>query len=55
MEDFSPHIIHAPHDPFPIAMVNRKPRGSIEYTDVNNPQDIAWLAGLHYAKKKVFM
>jgi len=55
MEDFSPHIIHAPHDPFPIAMVNRKPRGSIEYTDVNNPQDTAWLAGLHYAEKKVFI
>jgi len=55
MEDFKPHIIHAPHDPFPIAMVNRKPRGAIEYTDVNNPQDMAWLAGLHYAQKKVFI
>ncbi|KAF8901340.1 hypothetical protein CPB84DRAFT_1708437 [Gymnopilus junonius] len=55
MEDFSPHILHAPHDPFPIAMVNRRPRGAIEYTDVNNPQDMAWLAGLHYAKEKVFI
>uniref|UniRef100_A0A8H8CGC6 PLD phosphodiesterase domain-containing protein n=1 Tax=Psilocybe cubensis TaxID=181762 RepID=A0A8H8CGC6_PSICU len=55
LEDFTPHIIHAPHDPFPIAMVNRRPRGAIEYTDVNNPQDIAWLAGFHYAKQKVFI
>ncbi|KIM79061.1 hypothetical protein PILCRDRAFT_823914 [Piloderma croceum F 1598] len=55
MEDFSPHIIHKPHAPFPIAMVNRKPRGSIEYTDVNNPQDTAWLAALHYAERKVFI
>ncbi|KAG5637636.1 hypothetical protein H0H81_003861 [Sphagnurus paluster] len=54
-EDFTPHILHAPHDPFPIAMVNRRPRGAIEYTDVNNPQDMAWLAGLHYAEKKVFI
>lgn len=54
-EDFTPHILHAPHDPFPIAMVNRRPRGAIEYTDVNNPQDMAWLAGLYYAEKKVFI
>ncbi|PPQ94500.1 hypothetical protein CVT25_014154, partial [Psilocybe cyanescens] len=55
MEDFTPHIIHAPHDPFPIAMANRRPRGAVEYTDVNNPQDMAWLAGFHYAKEKVFI
>lgn len=55
LEDFNPHIIHAPHDPFPIAMVNRKPRGSMNYTDTDNPQDTAWLAGLFYAQKKVFM
>lgn len=28
MDDFQPHIMHAPHDPVPIAMVNRPPRGS---------------------------
>ncbi|KDR78755.1 hypothetical protein GALMADRAFT_244306 [Galerina marginata CBS 339.88] len=55
LEDFQPHIIHKPHDPFPIAMVNRKPRGAIEYTDINNPQDMAWLAGMHYAQKTVFI
>ena len=55
IEDFTPHIVHKPHDPFPIAMVNRKPRGSMNYSDVDNPQDTAWLAGLFYAKEKVFM
>ncbi|KAF9564436.1 IQ calmodulin-binding motif protein [Agrocybe pediades] len=55
MEDFTPHIIHAPHDPFPIAMVNRRPRGAIEYTDINNPQDMAWLAAFEYAERKVFI
>lgn len=28
LEDFSPHIMHQPHKPFPMAMVNRHPRGS---------------------------
>ncbi|KZP08421.1 phospholipase D active site motif protein [Athelia psychrophila] len=55
MEDFSPHIVHAPHAPFPIAMVNRKPKGSINYTDTDNPQDTAWLAAMKYAKSKVFI
>ena len=27
-EGFHPHILHKPHKPFPIAMVNRAPRGS---------------------------
>ncbi|KAF8879984.1 hypothetical protein CPB84DRAFT_1851962 [Gymnopilus junonius] len=33
MDNFSPHILHGPHDPFPIAMVNPRPRGSVEYTE----------------------
>jgi hypothetical protein len=28
MKDFRPHILHRPHKPCPIAMVNRQPRGS---------------------------
>lgn len=28
MGEFRPHILHAPHDPVPIAMVNRPPIGS---------------------------
>jgi hypothetical protein len=28
LDDFSPHVVHQPHKPFPIAMVNRKPHGS---------------------------
>lgn len=26
--DFSPHLLHEPHEPVPIAMVNRGPTGS---------------------------
>lgn len=28
MDDFRPHILHSKHDPVPIAMVNRRPKGS---------------------------
>lgn len=28
MDEFRPHILHAPHGPVPIAMVNRMPKGS---------------------------
>jgi hypothetical protein len=28
LDTFQPHIIHAPHKPFPIAMTSRKPHGS---------------------------
>lgn len=27
LDNFRPHIVHKPHDPFPIAMCNRKPHG----------------------------
>jgi hypothetical protein len=26
-EDFKPHILHSKHDPVPMALVNRPPRG----------------------------
>jgi hypothetical protein len=53
--DFRPHILHAPHKPFPIALVNRKPRGSLDFKDINNPQDVAWLAAVHFAQKEIFI
>lgn len=55
MSDFVPHIVHAPHRPFPIALMNRKPRGSLDYTDTNNPQDAAWLGGMRWAQKSIFI
>jgi hypothetical protein len=36
LDDFSPHVIHQPHKPFPIAMVNRKPHGS-EFDAIQMP------------------
>lgn len=34
LDDFRPHILHAPHSPVPMALVNRVPRGS-EYLPIS--------------------
>ncbi|GAA5874162.1 hypothetical protein JCM1840_000371 [Sporobolomyces johnsonii] len=52
---FRPHILHAPHKPFPCALVNRRPHGKPAHNDTRNPQDAAWLAAMRYAKEKVFI
>jgi len=52
---FHPHILHAPHKPFPIAMACRKAHGRPGHGDVDNPQNVAWLAGFKFAQKKVFI
>ncbi|KAL6303145.1 hypothetical protein BKA93DRAFT_789501 [Sparassis latifolia] len=56
-EEYIPHILHAPHDECPMALVNRPPNGRPGNDDraLINPQDAAWLAGLKYAKEKVFI
>ena len=54
-DEFTPYIPHAVHEPFPIAMVNRPPYGTPNNNDVYTPQNEAWLAGLRYAKKNVYI
>ncbi|WVF71175.1 hypothetical protein IAT40_005975 [Kwoniella sp. CBS 6097] len=55
LDSFKPHVVHAPHEPFPIAMCCRKPHGFPGHHDIRNPQNAAWLAGFRYAKRKVFV
>jgi len=55
LDNFNPHVIHAPHDPFPVAMTCRRPHGMPGHQDIRNPQNAAWLAGCRYAKKQVFI
>jgi len=51
-----PHIMHAPHDPVPIAMVNRHPQGKPSNTGEHTvPQDVAWLSALKNAQQSVFI
>ncbi|KAG8897261.1 hypothetical protein FRB99_008275, partial [Tulasnella sp. 403] len=52
---YQPFVLHSPHDEFPMAMVSRRPYGTPGHCDMNNPQDMAWLAGCKYAQKSVFV
>src|ERR1700722_10597539 len=52
---FNPYIPHPPHDPFPMALVNRKPYGAPNNSNVLVPQNLVWLAGLRNAKRRVFI
>ncbi|KAF8312473.1 hypothetical protein DL93DRAFT_2059854 [Clavulina sp. PMI_390] len=52
---FRPHIIHSAHEPVPMVLVNRKPRGTPTPGPVDNPQGAAFLAGFKYAQKSVFI
>ncbi|KAF8264927.1 hypothetical protein EI94DRAFT_1737335 [Lactarius quietus] len=56
LADFFPHILHEPHIPVPIAMVNRRPTGTPGHYHVrHNPQDVAWLSAMRNAQKSVFI
>lgn len=53
--DFNPYIFHLPHQPVPMALVNRRPHGTPGHSDIRNAQDAAWLAGFRYAKEHIFL
>jgi hypothetical protein len=55
LDNFRPHVIHAPHKPFPVAMACRRPQGMPGHQDIRNPQNAAWLAGCRYAQRQVFI
>jgi len=54
-DEWTPYIPHPVHEPFPIAMVNREPYVPPNHHDIYTPQNEAWLNGLWYAKKNVFI
>jgi len=63
--DFAPFYFHTPHEPVPMAMVNRQPQKIPGHFDLHNPQNAVWLqgrshltranAGLKLAKNEVFI
>ncbi|KAG8214539.1 hypothetical protein J3R82DRAFT_9600 [Butyriboletus roseoflavus] len=55
--EYLPHIFHASHGECPMVLLNRAPYGNLGNPDsaILNAQDVAWLAGLKYAKKNVFI
>ncbi|KAG1742307.1 uncharacterized protein EDB91DRAFT_1128571 [Suillus paluster] len=56
-DEYTPHILHAPHGECPMVLVNRAPNGKPgnQNSALHNAQDAAWLAGLKYAQRKVFI
>ncbi|KAH9948260.1 hypothetical protein B0H21DRAFT_734365 [Amylocystis lapponica] len=56
-EEYTPHILHVPHDECPMVLVNRPPYGrpGNDERALLNPQAAAWLAGLKFAKERVFI
>ncbi|KAI1356249.1 hypothetical protein F5Y01DRAFT_309662 [Xylaria sp. FL0043] len=54
-DEMTPYIPHPPHEPFPIALVNRAPYGQPNHKSVSNPQNAAWLSALRNAQRSVFI
>lgn len=54
-EEMTPYIPHPVHEPFPMALVNRKPFGAPNHTCVYTPQNEAWLSAVRNATRTVFI
>ncbi|KAG2101086.1 uncharacterized protein F5147DRAFT_709739 [Suillus discolor] len=56
-DEYTPHILHTHHGECPMALVNRAPNGNPgnAASGLHNAQDAAWLAGLKYAQRKIFI
>ncbi|KAG8961639.1 hypothetical protein FRC05_005843 [Tulasnella sp. 425] len=52
---YNPYFAHSSHEECAIALVNRRPYGPPGHNDWLTPQDVAWLAGVKHAKKRVFV
>ncbi|KIO19123.1 hypothetical protein M407DRAFT_16170 [Tulasnella calospora MUT 4182] len=52
---FNPYFAHSPHEECAMALVNRRPYGSPNHSDWLTPQDVAWLAGVKHAQKRIFI
>ncbi|KAI0200028.1 phospholipase D/nuclease [Astrocystis sublimbata] len=55
VDEMTPYIPHAGHEPFPIALVNRAPYGRPKHKADTNPQNAAWLSALRNARRNVFI
>ncbi|KAL8243917.1 hypothetical protein R6Q59_010175 [Mikania micrantha] len=54
-QTMTPMIPIRPHEPVPMAMVNRPPHGGITNKSVNVPQNAAFMSALRNATKSVFI
>ncbi|EFW14872.1 phospholipase D [Coccidioides posadasii str. Silveira] len=54
-DHMTPYILHPPHEPFPMAMVNREPWGALNHSSIYTPQNAAFLAAIGNAEHSVFI
>ncbi|OJD33510.1 iq calmodulin-binding motif protein [Diplodia corticola] len=54
-DTMTPYIPHSRHEPFPIALVNRKPWGALNHSSVYTPQNEAWLSAIRNAQSNIFI
>ncbi|KAL2839945.1 hypothetical protein BJY01DRAFT_250211 [Aspergillus pseudoustus] len=53
--EMEPYVLHIPHEPFPMALVNREPYGSPDHTSTIVPQNAAFLAAIKHAEHSIFI
>ncbi|KAG2344488.1 hypothetical protein BDR05DRAFT_975536 [Suillus weaverae] len=56
-DEYTPHILHTRHGEYPMVLISRAPNGNpgSPASGLQSAQDAAWLAGLKYAHRKVFI
>ncbi|PYH94204.1 phospholipase D active site motif protein [Aspergillus ellipticus CBS 707.79] len=50
-----PYLVLPPHDPFPMALVNREPWGAPNHSSVHTPQNSSFLAAINNAQRSIFI
>jgi len=54
-DSFTPMISHSLRQPFPVALVNRRPWGALNHLSVHMPQNEAWLSAIRNATSSIFI
>ncbi|KAJ5698006.1 hypothetical protein N7462_000011 [Penicillium macrosclerotiorum] len=50
-----PYITLPPHEPVPMALVNREPYGAPNHNSTNTPQNAAWISAINHAQHSIFI
>ncbi|KAJ5152005.1 hypothetical protein N7492_010300 [Penicillium capsulatum] len=51
----TPYMATPPHEPFPMALVNREPYGAPNHSSIHTAQNAAWLAAINNAEHSIFI
>ncbi|OJJ47235.1 hypothetical protein ASPZODRAFT_151760 [Penicilliopsis zonata CBS 506.65] len=55
VNQMKPYVLLPPHEPFPMALVNRAPYGAPNHSNVHTPQNAAFLAAINNAEHSIFI